>query len=124
MNCADADVEKYLGIYTFLPMKEVRRLGRLQDADLRQAKEVLAFEATALTHGRLGQARKAQETSRALFRGEAGLLDAMLTTSVTAAELEAGITLADLLVKTGLYQSRGLHAIGSRPAGPPSTVRR
>jgi len=64
INTEDADVQKFLALFTFLPMDQVRELGRLEGADLRQAKEVLAFEATKITHGD-AEAQKARETSRA-----------------------------------------------------------
>ncbi len=50
-NTDDRDVERFLGLFTFLPMDEVRRLGGLKDRDLNRAKEILAFEATRITHG-------------------------------------------------------------------------
>jgi tyrosyl-tRNA synthetase len=105
INTEDADVERYLAIYTFLPMDEVRRLARLQGAELRRAKEVLAYEATAITHG-AEEARKAQEASRALFGGGEGSLEALPATEVPAAELAAGIPLLDLLVQTHLFASK------------------
>ena len=105
INTEDADVERFLAIYTFLPMEEVGALGRLQGADLRHAKEVLAFEATKLPHGE-EEARKAQERSRALFAGEAGPLEAVPTTEVRREDLADGIPLADLLVQTKLFSSK------------------
>lgn len=66
INTEDADVAKFLALFTFLSMEEVRALGRLEGADLRQAKEELAFEATKITHGERA-AEEARETSRALF---------------------------------------------------------
>jgi tyrosyl-tRNA synthetase len=105
VNTEDADVERFLAIYTFLPIDEVRRLGALQDADLRHAKEVLAFEATKLTHGE-EEARKAEEASRALFRGESASIDAVPTTRMSAARFAEGVPLADVLVEAGLYKSK------------------
>lgn len=105
INTEDDDVERYLAIYTFLPMEEVRTLGRLEGADLRRAKEVLAFEVTKLTHGEQ-EAHRAEEASRALFRGEAAALDAAPTTEVSPAEVTAGIPIADLVVRVGLAGSK------------------
>src|SRR5207248_1351915 len=51
INTEDADVERFLAFFTFLPMDEVHELGRRQGADLREVKERLAFEATRITHG-------------------------------------------------------------------------
>lgn len=123
VNTEDADVERFLAIYTFLPMDEVRRLGRLEGADLRHAKEVLALEATALTHGDV-EARRAEETSRALFGGvsrvdvtisassgagvtvSAPAALVLPTTEVHSEEVRVGVPLTDLLVRTGLASSK------------------
>ena len=67
-NVGDADVEKCLRMLTFLPMDEVRRLASLQDREINQAKEVLAYEVTKLVHG-AAEAKKAQEAARAAFGG-------------------------------------------------------
>jgi tyrosyl-tRNA synthetase len=104
INTADADVGRFLALFTFLPMDEVRRLGQLEGAELRQAKAVLAFEATALTHGP-DAARQAQETSHALFGGD-GAAEGAPTTEIEAQRLERGIELLDLLVETGLKPSK------------------
>lgn len=104
VNTSDPDVERFLAIFTFLPMDEVRALGRLEGADLRRAKDVLAFEATKLTHGEEA-AREAQETSRALF-GSGADGEAAPTSVVDSKRIEAGIELADLLVETRLAASK------------------
>ena len=75
-----------------------------EGADLRAAKEMLAFEATKLTHGEAA-AREAQAASRALFSGE-GALENAPTTVIPAADLSAGITLADLFARAGLATGR------------------
>ncbi|HWP28076.1 MAG TPA: tyrosine--tRNA ligase [Chloroflexota bacterium] len=114
INTEDPDVERFLALFTFLPMDEVRALGRLQGADLRRAKERLAFEATRLTHGEAA-AREAQEASRALFGGDgrergaepAFAAAAVPTTVLPAAELEAGVEAVELFVRAGLCSSRG-----------------
>ena len=67
MNTDDRDVERFLSLFTFLPMEEVREYGKLQGADLRKAKEVLAFEATKIVHGE-EEAEKARDASKTLFR--------------------------------------------------------
>src|SRR2546428_6335369 len=72
INVDDRDVQRFLKYYTLLPLEEITRLGALQGAELRQAKEALAFEVTALTHG-VDAARAAQNTAHALFDGEGGL---------------------------------------------------
>jgi tyrosyl-tRNA synthetase len=104
INTEDADVERFLAIFTFLPMERVRDLGRLAGADARQAKEVLAFEATRILHGGAA-ARKAQETSRQLF-GAGTVGDAMPTTELAEASLAAGIPAPELFQQVGLCRSR------------------
>jgi tyrosyl-tRNA synthetase len=85
-------------------MDRVRELGRLAGADIRQAKQVLAFEATRILHGEAA-ARQAEDAARKLFgKGEAG--DAVPTTEVEMAELTAGIPAIELFQRTGLCQSR------------------
>lgn len=105
INVEDADVERFLALYTFLPMDEVRTLGRLEGADLRHAKEVLAFEVTKLVHGEEA-ARGAEETSHALFRGDVAAVDAAPTTELTPEEIAAGVPVVDLLVRTNLAPSK------------------
>jgi tyrosyl-tRNA synthetase len=105
INTEDADVERYLAIYTFLPMNEVRALGRLDGAELRRAKEVLAFEATRLVHGEEAT-RRAEETSRALFRGEAATLDAAPTTELSEEEVATGLPIVEVVVRAGLEASK------------------
>ena len=104
INVDDADVERFLAIFTFVPMETVRQLGRLAGADIRRAKEVLAFEATAVLHGREA-AREAQEAARQLF-GKGVVTDAVPTTEIDPAELEAGIPAPELFENVGLCRSR------------------
>jgi len=104
INTEDADVERFLRIYTFLPLEEIERLGRLQGAEIRQAKEVLAYEVTRLTHG-AEEADKAREASRSLFgAGEAS--EVMPTSEVEASRLQAGIPAVELFAEVGLANSR------------------
>lgn len=70
INQEDQDVERFLSLFTFLPMKEVRRLGGLEGAEIRKAKEILAYEATKLCHGEDAATRAREESSR-LFGGQA-----------------------------------------------------
>jgi len=104
INTEDADVEKFLALFTFLPMDRVRELGRLTGADIRQAKEVLAFEATSILHGEAA-AQEARDTSRKLF-GAGVVTDAVPTTEFEAAELQAGISAPELFQRVGLSRSR------------------
>jgi tyrosyl-tRNA synthetase len=104
INCEDADVVRFLKIYTFLPLEEIEALGRLQGAEIRQAKEVLAFEATALTHSQAA-AELAREASRQLFGG-GGSAEAVPSTILPIADLQAGLVVTELLVRVGLAKSR------------------
>jgi tyrosyl-tRNA synthetase len=104
INVDDADVERFLALFTFVPMERVRDLGRLKGADIRRAKEVLAFEATRILHGE-GPAREAQEAARQLF-GKGVVTDAVPTTDIKAAELEAGVPAPELFESVGLCRSR------------------
>ncbi len=105
INCDDRDVARFLAYFTFLPMDEVRRLGALEGADLRQAKEVLAFEATKLCHGE-SAAQEAQSAAKAAFSG-AGDLSAVPSSEIETARLETGLSFVELLVQTGLADSKG-----------------
>lgn len=105
INVDDADVERFLKIYTFLPLGEIEKLGRLRDAEIRRAKGVLAFEVTRSTHGE-DAAERAREASRRLFGGR-GADDSVPTTRVGEAELRAGIAVTELLHRAGLVKSRG-----------------
>jgi tyrosyl-tRNA synthetase len=105
INVEDVQVGRFLGFFTFLPMEEIRRLAGREGADLRAAKETLAYEATKLTHGEEA-ARTAQAASRALFSGE-GALGSVPTTVIPATDLNAGLTVADLFVRAGLATGRG-----------------
>ncbi|MEG0511212.1 MAG: tyrosine--tRNA ligase, partial [Clostridia bacterium] len=67
-NVGDQDVERFLGLLTFLPMDEVHRLGALRDQQINEAKRVLAFEVTKLIHGE-DEALKAQDAAQSLFAG-------------------------------------------------------
>lgn len=103
-NTDDADVEKFLALFTFLPMTEVRRLGALKEQEINEAKKVLAYEVTKLAHGE-EEAVKAQKTAEALFGGK-GSEEALATTTIKAAEYPEGIPFLDLLVLTGLVPSK------------------
>jgi tyrosyl-tRNA synthetase len=99
-NTEDADVGRFLALFTELPMDEVRRLGALAGAEVNEAKKVLATEATALLHGRAA-AEQAAETARRAFE-EGAAADSL--PSITAA-LPAPFV--DLAVAAGLAASKG-----------------
>lgn len=103
-NCDDRDVERFLALYTFLPMDEVRRLGSLKDREINEAKKVLAFEVTKLTHGE-EEAIKAQKAAEALF-GEAGDESAIPAIDLQKNQLEKGLTIIDLVVMANLAASK------------------
>jgi len=104
INVDDRDVQRFLKYYTFLPLEEITRLSALQGAELRQAKEVLAFEATKLTHGE-DEARQARDAAHALFAGT-GELAGVPETAIPQVRLAAGVAVVDLLVETGLAASK------------------
>ncbi len=101
-NVEDVKVEELLGLLTFLPMDEVRRLGALEGAEINKAKEVLAFEITKIVHGE-EEATKAQEAARALFSDGANM-DNVPSTEISKAEL--GISLIDLMIKADLIKTK------------------
>ena len=107
INQDDGDVERFLGLFTFLPMAEVRRLGRLKGADIRTAKEVLAYEATKLCHGRKA-ADHARTASQQLFGPDREVPpEAAPTYRIGQEELDQGIPAYILFEKTGLCKTRG-----------------
>jgi len=103
-NVDDKDVEKCLALLTFLPMDEVRRLGALKDAQINEAKKVLAYEVTKLVHGE-EEAKKAEEASQALFVSGGASANAPIL-EVTKEELAQDSRISTLLVKAGLCKSQ------------------
>ena len=103
-NVDDKDVEKCLGLLTFLPMDEVRRLGALEGSEINEAKKVLAFEVTRLVHGE-EEARKAADAAAALFAGGMNGAD-VPSFEVTADILSEDARVTTLLVKSGLCKSQ------------------
>jgi tyrosyl-tRNA synthetase len=104
-NVEDADVVKFLKLFTILPMSEIARLAALQGAEINEAKKALADAATALLHGPEA-ARVAAETARQTF--EEGQIDENLPTiDVSHGELEAGIGVLAAFVKASLVASNG-----------------
>lgn len=102
-NTEDADVERFLKLFTLLPMDEVTRLGSLMGSEINEAKKILATEATALIHGR-DKAEAAAETAKQTF--EQGRLGADLPTiEVAKADLQQGLGVLAAFVKAGLVAS-------------------
>ncbi len=104
-NVDDADVEKCLGLLTFLPMDEVKRLGALKDSQINQAKTVLAYEVTKLIHGG-AEADAAKAAAEALFSG-AGVVGSTPTTGITREQLAEDSRLVNLVALSGLCKSKG-----------------
>ena len=90
INTDDRDVKRFLALFTFLPMEEVEEYGKLEGADIRKAKEILAFEATKIVHGE-EEANKASATSRALFFKEGGEEESVPTTYLPIERFIEGI---------------------------------
>ncbi|MGN6537725.1 MAG: tyrosine--tRNA ligase [Mesorhizobium sp.] len=104
-NTEDADVGRFLKLYTTLPLPEVARLAALGGAEINEAKKVLATEITAMLHGRPA-AEQAAETARKTFE-DGVTADSLPSVAVPRAELEAGIGILALFVKAGLAGSNG-----------------
>lgn len=104
-NTEDADVGKFLKLFTTLPLAEISKLEALEGAELNEAKKVLATEATALTHGR-DAANQAAETARKTFEEGTAAAD-LPSVSVAASDIEAGTGLLALIVQAGLAKSNG-----------------
>ena len=103
-NIADADVLKCLRMLTFLPLEQIDEMDKWEGSQLNQAKEILAYELTNLVHGE-EEAKKAQESSRALFTG--GAAAEMPTAELSDADLTDGsIDLLSIVQKSGLCASR------------------
>ena len=103
-NVADADVEKCLAMLTFLTMDEVHRLGALEGSEINKAKEILAYEVTAMVHSK-EDADKAQEASRALFAGGVKT-DDIPSVDLSRDALGDGMEILTLLDAAGLIPSR------------------
>ena len=105
-NVDDADVIKCIKMLTFLPMEQIEEMEKWEGSMLNKAKEILAYELTALVHGD-EEAKKADEAAKALFGGNMNT-DNMPTTVLSEADFTDGaISLIDVLVKAGIIKSRG-----------------
>jgi len=120
VNCDDRDIGRFLRIFTLLPLDEIRRLETLAGSEANEAKRLLAYEATKITHGEL-EAEKARQAAAAAFGGKtanaggrsdggpadaAGDITVLPTTAVPRSRLEAGIAPAGLFTEVGLTPSR------------------
>jgi tyrosyl-tRNA synthetase len=104
-NVEDADVGRFLKLFTELPLEEISRLERLEGAERNEAKKILATEATALAHGRAA-AEAAAETARRTFE-EGATGEALPKVAVARAEIDRGIPAFELLHRAGLAASKG-----------------
>ncbi|MGL5446547.1 MAG: tyrosine--tRNA ligase [Rhabdaerophilum sp.] len=104
-NTEDADVSRFLKLFTFLPMDEIARLSALGGAEINEAKKVLATEATALIRGRAAADAAADTARRAFELGEAAV--SLPTVEIAATELDAGIGVLSAFVKAGLVSGTG-----------------
>jgi tyrosyl-tRNA synthetase len=99
-NTTDADTGRFLKLYTELPIEDCDRLGALAGADINSAKIILANEVTTLLHG-AAAAAAAEATARAVFE-KGGVGDELPTLTLTKADVGDGISIVQLLVKSGL----------------------
>jgi tyrosyl-tRNA synthetase len=130
INVDDRDAVYFMKLYTFISSDIIAEYEKLSGADIRQAKEKLAFEATAIAHG-TEEAVKAREASTALFSGT-GSQDDAPTTEISAGRLKAGISALVIFTETGLCESRaevrrmseqgGLYIQGSRVTDPLQSI--
>jgi tyrosyl-tRNA synthetase len=104
-NTEDADVGRFLRIFTDLPEAEITRLEKLRGAELNEAKKILGTEATALCHGRTN-AEAAAETARQTFE-EGEIAQGLPTFEIARAQLDAGVPVANLAQMSGLTTSSG-----------------
>ncbi|WP_126399792.1 tyrosine--tRNA ligase [Blastochloris tepida] len=104
-NTEDADVPRFLKLFTILPLTEVGRLASLKDAEINEAKKILATEATALLHGREA-AEAAAETARRTFE-EGALAETLPTVEIAGSRLAEGLGVLAAFVEAGLVASNG-----------------
>jgi tyrosyl-tRNA synthetase len=104
-NTDDADVARFLKLFTTLPLDEIERLAALRGAEINEAKKALADAATALLHG-ADAAAVAAETARQTFE-EGAIAENLPSVEISRAELEAGVGVLALFVKAGLVASNG-----------------
>ncbi len=104
-NTEDADVGRFLKVFTRLPLDEIAKLAALGGSEINEAKKILATEATAVVHGR-DAAEGAAETARKTFE-EGALAESLPTVNIPRAELEAGIGVLAAFVNAGFVASNG-----------------
>lgn len=106
-NVQDADVARFLKLFTDLPLSEIERLSALEGAEINEAKKILADEVTRLTHGE-DAVQKAREAAESLFENRGNLSDANIpTVEIPGKDLVSGIPAYDLFFRIGLAPSKG-----------------
>lgn len=105
VNCDDRDVAKLLKIFTFLPIEEISRLSALEGAEIREAKRILAYEATVITHSE-DEAQTAEAAAKAAFSSSGGDVEAIPTTTLARSRLQAGLGVLEIFAEVGLTKSR------------------
>lgn len=105
INVDDQDVRRFLAFFSLLPMEEVNRLGALQGADIREAKQILAYEATKITHSEEA-AKEAKRASQAAFGDSKGNFDGMPSTRIKEKLFHEGVNVVELFHQVGLVSSK------------------
>jgi len=106
-NVADADVGRFLGYFTFLPMEQVRELAAAEGAAINASKVTLAYEVTKLVHGEDEAVKARDAAGKAFGAGHDVTGEAIPSAPLDRAELDAGLGLLSLLIKAGFCQSNG-----------------
>lgn len=104
-NTEDADVGRFLRLFTTLPMDEIKKLEALEGSEINEAKKILAFETTKMIHGEQA-AKEAAETAAKVFE-QGGVGDDLPSITIDGARLSGGISVLDLFVEAGLSESKG-----------------
>jgi tyrosyl-tRNA synthetase len=105
INTDDRDVERFLMLFTLLPVAEVKHYVSQGGSSLQKAKEALAFEATRITHG-VHEAERARESARSIFYSNGSEIDSIPATRIRAERLKQGVAAYILFEETGLCSSR------------------
>ncbi len=105
INADDRDVVKFLNYFTFLPQEEILSFKKDSSAEICKAKEVLAFEATKLTHGE-EEAVKAKNSAKAVFANMGGSVDSVPTSEIDAQRIKKGILLVELLCEISFCKTK------------------
>ncbi len=104
-NTEDADVIKFMKLFTTLPMDKIEEYSKLEGAQINEAKKILAFEATKFCHSEKA-AKEAEETAKKVFE-QGGVGGELPTITVDSNRLETGISIVELLCESGLVSSKG-----------------